>query len=61
MSYISIKMDHFDVDRQNDPTEYVAATRDLWGKIIYVPVKDSRKFKQPIKEIMINGRSLIPF
>lgn len=54
MSYISIKMDHFDVDRQNDPTEYVAATRDLWGKIIYVPVKDSRKFKQPIKEIMIN-------
>ena len=54
MSYISIKMDHFDVDRQNDPTEYVAATRDLWGKIVYVSVKDSRRFKQPIKEIMIN-------
>ncbi len=54
MSHISTKTDHFDIDHQNRSIEYLAATRDLWGKITYVSVKESRKVKQPIKEIMIN-------
>ena len=54
MSYISIKIEHFDMDLRNDSTDYIAATRDLWGKIIYFSVKDSRRVRQSIKEIMIN-------
>ena len=54
LTYISAKMDHFDIDWQNGVADYSAATRDLWGKIIHTSVKDSHKFKQPLKEIVIN-------